>query len=250
MNEFLANDAARIALRLLLFVAVTGVAYGLTVAMGERRQVRGRLVGGGDTTEDAPDSPVQGLRAHDARGAWVALVTAIENAGIPLVDTKDETLRSRLVAAGYRQEYAPRAYSLLRLGLVVGLPIGIFGLMWIGGQRPSLIKLYVVGMVAALAGLYLPSLWVRARAARRQREIINGFPDALDLMLVCVEAGLALESAFDRVGKEVTLTPGQSWSEKPGDVHTVSRNASNDKPAKFVVFFLKDEGKPAVMAGP
>jgi quercetin dioxygenase-like cupin family protein len=51
-------------------------------------------------------------------------------------------------------------------------------------------------------------------------------------------------------GKEVTLTPGQSWSEKPGDVHTVSRNASTDKPAKFVVFFLKDAGKPAVMAGP
>jgi len=93
---------------------------------------------------------------------------------------------------------------LLRLGLVVGLPIGIFGLMWIGGQRPSLIKLYVVGMVAALAGLYLPSLWVRARAARRQREIINGFPDALDLMLVCVEAGLGLEAAFSRVGMEMT----------------------------------------------
>ena len=93
---------------------------------------------------------------------------------------------------------------MLRLGLVVGLPIGIFGLMWIGGQRPSLIKLYVVGMVAALAGLYLPSLWVRARAARRQREIINGFPDALDLMLVCVEAGLGLEAAFSRVGMEMT----------------------------------------------
>jgi quercetin dioxygenase-like cupin family protein len=51
-------------------------------------------------------------------------------------------------------------------------------------------------------------------------------------------------------GKEVTLTPGQSWSEKPGDVHTVSRNASQTKPAKFVVFMLKDAGKPAVIPGP
>lgn len=50
-------------------------------------------------------------------------------------------------------------------------------------------------------------------------------------------------------GKEVTLTPGHSWSEKPGDVHTVSRNASKDKPAKFVVFFLKDIGKRAVLPG-
>ena len=51
-------------------------------------------------------------------------------------------------------------------------------------------------------------------------------------------------------GKEVTLTPGQSWSESPGDVHAVSRNASKDKPAKFVVFMLKDAGKPAVIPGP
>ncbi len=50
-------------------------------------------------------------------------------------------------------------------------------------------------------------------------------------------------------GKEVTLTAGQSWSEAPGDIHTVSRNASNDKPAKFVVFMLKDAGKPAVIPG-
>lgn len=50
-------------------------------------------------------------------------------------------------------------------------------------------------------------------------------------------------------GKEVTLTAGQSWSESPGDIHTVSRNASNDKPAKFVVFMLKDAGKPAVIPG-
>ncbi|HEY0661924.1 MAG TPA: cupin domain-containing protein [Lysobacter sp.] len=51
-------------------------------------------------------------------------------------------------------------------------------------------------------------------------------------------------------GEEVTLTPGQTWSEKPGDVHTVSRNASQTKPAKFVVFLLKDVGKPAVIPGP
>lgn len=205
MNEFLASDATRIAMLLLLFVAVAGVAYGLVVIFGERREVRGRLASGGAGVSVAdPENPIEGLRAHDARGAWIALVTAIERAGIPLVDTKDESLRSRLVAAGYRQEYAPRAYSLLRLVLVIGLPVAIFGLMWISGSRPSVVKLYFIGMLAALAGLYFPSLWIRAKAARRQQEIINGFPDALDLMLVCVEAGLGLEAAFSRVGMEMT----------------------------------------------
>ena len=205
MNDFLANDAARIAMLLLLFVAVVGVAYGLVVILGERSEVRGRLVSGGAGASGGdPENPIEGLRTHDARGAWVALVTAIERAGIPLVDTKDESLRSRLVAAGYRQEYAPRAYSLLRLALVIGLPVAIFGLMWVSGNRPSVVKLYFIGMIAALAGLYFPSMWIRAKAARRQREIINGFPDALDLMLVCVEAGLGLEAAFSRVGMEMT----------------------------------------------
>ena len=127
---------SRIALLLLLFVAVAGVAYGLVVILGERSA--GARPAGQRTapsmSEGDPDNPIEGLRAHDARGAWVALVTAIEQAGIPLVDTKDESLRSRLVAAGYRQEYAPRAYSLLRLALVIGLPVAIFGLMWVSGS--------------------------------------------------------------------------------------------------------------------
>ena len=204
MTEFLANDAVRIAMLLLLFIAVVAVAFASVAGMGERREIRSRLVadrpsGGGDDIAIGA-----GLRAHDAQGAWIKLVTAIEKAGVPLVDTKDVNLRSRLVAAGYKLDSAPRVYSLVRLVTVVGLPITAFFLLWAAGVTPSLTKLYFIGMISALLGLYLPSLWVRARADRRQREIINGFPDALDLMLVCVEAGLGLESAFSRVGMEMT----------------------------------------------
>ncbi len=48
-------------------------------------------------------------------------------------------------------------------------------------------------------------------------------------------------------GKEVTLTPGQAFHEGPQDVHTVGRNASTTQPAKFVVFLIKDIGKPALL---
>jgi len=50
-----------------------------------------------------------------------------------------------------------------------------------------------------------------------------------------------------RGGKEVTLTPGQTFYEGPDDVHVVGRNASKTKPAKFVVFFVKDKGAPILM---
>ena len=205
MTEFLANDAVRIGLLALLFLGVVAVAFGLASTLGDRREMRERLVGGGPSGQphEMHESST-GLRIHDARSAWVQLVTAIEKAGIPLVDTKDATIRSRLVAAGYNADYAPRVYSLVRLALVIGLPIGLFGLMCAAGSAPSLIKLYFMGAIAALLGLYIPNLWIRAKADRRQRQIINGFPDALDLMLVCVEAGLGLEAAFSRVGMEMT----------------------------------------------
>jgi len=50
-----------------------------------------------------------------------------------------------------------------------------------------------------------------------------------------------------RGGKEVTVTPGQTFYEGPDDVHVVGRNASKTKPAKFVVFFVKDKGAPLVV---
>jgi quercetin dioxygenase-like cupin family protein len=50
-----------------------------------------------------------------------------------------------------------------------------------------------------------------------------------------------------RGGKEVTLTPGQTFYEGPDDVHVVGRNASQTKPAKFVVFFVKDKGAPVLV---
>ena len=69
-----------------------------------------------------------------------------------------------------------------------------------------MVKLYFTLVIAAAAGLYFPALFIRAKADRRQQALVNAFPDALDLMLVCVEAGLGLEAAFSRVGMEMTTS--------------------------------------------
>ena len=99
MTELLANDVARMALLVLLFIAVAAVAFGVALTVGEKREIQRRLSAGSTPSLDQEGiNPGAGLRVHDARGAWVALVSAIEKAGVPLVDTKDATLRSRLVA--------------------------------------------------------------------------------------------------------------------------------------------------------
>ena len=197
------NTTLRLLLLLLLFAGVVLGAYFSVQAFTARQLSRQRLLEDGPRTTG--ENYVMGsLRADAVESAWLKLVNSIEKSGLSLVDSKDQALRQKLARAGFTAPYAPRVYTLVRLVLVIGLPLLVFLLFWTTGSSPSLFKLYLSLMIAAAAGLYLPSLFVQAKADRRQRDLINGFPDALDLMLVCVEAGLGLESAFSRVGMEMT----------------------------------------------
>lgn len=185
-----------------LFALVAIGAYLATVAVSARQLSRRRLADGAELADHAIVGA--SLRSQQRETAWVKLVNGIEKAGLSLVDTRDQTMRKKLAAAGYTAPYAPRLYTLIRMVLVIGLPVLMFGILWATGSVPSLLKVYGIVVISALAGLYLPAVWIAAKADRRQQEIINGFPDALDLMLVCVEAGLAMDAAFARVGMEMT----------------------------------------------
>lgn len=195
------NPTLRLLLLALLFALVAVVAFYAAQAFGSRQVTRQRLLEG---SPSAGSVAMGSLRTDRVQSNWLKLVNSIEKRGLSLVDTKDAALRQKLIAAGFTADYAPRVYTLVRLVLVIGLPLLVLALMWSAGSSPGIFKLYFSLTIAAAFGLYGPSLFVRARADRRQQELINGFPDALDLMLVCVEAGLGLEAAFSRVGMEMT----------------------------------------------
>lgn len=203
IDLFAENPALRTLLLLLLFTIVAVVVFYAGQAMGTRQVTRGRLM---DSSGGQSAQTMGSLRADRTESTWLKLVNSIERRGLSLVDTKDAALRQKLIAAGFTAEYAPRVYTLLRLILVVGLPAIALLLMWAGGSTPGIVKLYFTLIISAALGLYVPNLFIRARADRREQELINGFPDALDLMLVCVEAGLGLEAAFSRVGMEMTTS--------------------------------------------
>jgi tight adherence protein C len=194
----------RMFLLALLFSVVAAAAYLFAQGIGVRQLARRRLAEGAFAASATPT--LGSLRAERIESAWLKLVNSIERKGLSLVDTKDETLRRKLVAAGYEATFAPRVYTLVRLVLVISLPLLALLFFWSTGSSPSMLKLYMTFVAAAAMGLYVPAIFVRARADRRQREIVNAFPDSLDLMLVCVEAGLGLEAAFSRVGMEMTTS--------------------------------------------
>jgi tight adherence protein C len=195
------NGVLRLLLLILLFAVVAAGAYFVAQAFGSRQLARRRLLEPATTGGGA--AAMGSLRAERIESAWLRLVNSIEKRGLSLVDTKDAALRQKLIAAGYPEPYAPRLYTLIRLVLVLGLPILLLALYWVTESTPGVIRLYLTLVLAAAMGLYVPAIYIRARADRRQRELVNGFPDALDLMLVCVEAGLGLEAAFSRVGMEM-----------------------------------------------
>ncbi|SLJ88758.1 type II secretion system F family protein [Novosphingobium mathurense] len=201
MVEFVANNALiRNFLLLLIFALVVGVTLAVMLATSKRSRVRTKLEVIG--RESVSSQSASSLR-RSSEDAWSRLVMRIEKAGLNLSDTKSDALTEQMQAAGFESPAAARVYTLVRLVLVIVLPTALIGALLLSGSDVSYMKLYFIGTFCAVMGLYVPNIYVRARAASRRREVLNGFPDALDLMLVCVEAGLGLEAAFDRVGREM-----------------------------------------------
>ena len=204
MLDFISNnDPARLAALVVIFLVAAIGAFAVMNSLALRDVARRRLAGG-ETSDTDVRLPGGSLRSHQAEGTWLRLVNAIEKSGVSLGDGKDDKLRKKLAAAGFPAPHAPRVFALVRLVLVIGLPVLTLILLWLGELQPARSSLYLILLWAAAVGLYGPALFIRIRADRRRRAILNAFPDALDLLLVCVEAGLGLEAAFARVGMEMT----------------------------------------------
>jgi tight adherence protein C len=196
---------SRTTILVLVFLAVLVPTLVIAGVINSRAAVRRRL---DERLTPAAAEGVAGasLRRTEGDQAWVKLVNSIEKGGMSLADTNDQKLRAKLVAAGFDNPAAPRLFTFIRLAMTLGLPLGFVVISYASGNPPTLLKLYLFGSLFAVMGLYLPNLFITAKADRRKQQIINGFPDALDLMLVCVEAGLGLEAAFSRVGNEMIRT--------------------------------------------
>lgn len=114
-----------------------------------------------------------------------------------------EALQSGLIRAGIR---TPNATMLFLGAKVVGA--AVCGIGWITVNfalaRP-IGSAIMSGLVAGLVGFYLPTIWLWARGEERKGRIQSALPDALDLLVVCVEAGLGLTAAIERVGREITV---------------------------------------------
>jgi tight adherence protein C len=114
-------------------------------------------------------------------------------------------VKLKLVQAGYRGKNAVRSYYFFQFVLGMGLLLVgiILAIVKVSTGQPSTTNLAMTILIPAFVGYYLPKYWVTKRQQQRQQEIENGFPDSLDMMLVCVEAGQSLDQSILRVSKEI-----------------------------------------------
>ena len=121
----------------------------------------------------------------------------------PAGDWDQSPLRVKFFNAGIRNDDA----NLVYFGAKTLLPLGFSALAFMAFrtvEQSNLTLLFYV-MVFAMLGCYLPNILLRFKIKRRQREIFENFPDAADLMLVCIEAGLGLDAGLTKVAEEIQI---------------------------------------------
>jgi tight adherence protein C len=117
-----------------------------------------------------------------------------------------EELRDKLKMAGLRGQAPLVAYMFFRAVMPIILTlVALFYLFVVltNLQYPPIIK-FVMALGVGFLGFYLPNMFLENLTQRRQTSIRSAFPDALDMLLICVQAGMSVEAAFGKVAKEIT----------------------------------------------
>jgi tight adherence protein C len=114
--------------------------------------------------------------------------------------------RLKFLRAGIRYENANASFWGNKILLMLSLPLIFLALrIWVF-QLMTYQMTLLCGVLIALLGFYLPDIWLRQKTDKRKIELLHALPDALDLLVICVEAGMGLDSAIYRVAQETKLT--------------------------------------------
>jgi tight adherence protein C len=185
---------------ILSFLIVAGVTFLAGMALlrwwpdVQRERLSAPSAGGGSASI---------LRWKDEPGtAWERTAERIGRTVAGSPEAAPSKYRQRLLWAGF---YEPRAV-LLFLGAKVGLAIlagsGYFLYSLLVLRVVAVPRLLAISVILAVIGFFLPDFWLRNRIKARQREISHALPDVLDLLMVCVEAGMGLDAAVARVAEQ------------------------------------------------
>jgi tight adherence protein C len=148
---------------------------------------------------------VRGEHAASPAGATVdALAAGLGGWIVPKDAKKRRSIAAKLQQAGYRSPVAYRRFLAAKVLAMAGVPLAIIAFGMVTRVFPfALALLYALAAVGL--GYIMPDAWLARRVRHRQARLRRGLPDALDLMVVCTEAGLGLNAAIQRVSDEIDV---------------------------------------------
>jgi tight adherence protein C len=202
INGFMGGDSSTMMVSAFVFLSAAALAFGMMAVAQVRFAVKRRASEISSSTPGSVDDDPRSLR-YASKVATQRLIdyttrhySTEKNAG----ETKE--LRRRMIQAGFLDARAPAFFFLARAAAAIVLGVAAFFVMPMVLQ-PESAMMWPSVFVGGIAGYFGPNFYLSRRIATRQVEHRAGFPDFMDLLVVCADAGLSMEAALDRVGREL-----------------------------------------------
>ena len=190
------------ALAALVVVSVALIVYALLPNRKQEEQetIRRRMTG-----KKSSENSIEGLRLQAKESMAKKMMQKVAPIAVRPVMPKNaeemSKLRIKMSNAGFRKENAPTLFLASKTILAGGL--ALVALTYAVAQGYGVQQLFGIAIFAAGIGFMAPNFWLNSAASKRVGKIRDGLPDSLDLMVITVESGLALDAALQRVGDEL-----------------------------------------------
>src|SRR5471030_331625 len=219
------NDNASLMMALLVFLAAGTMAFPVMAFARVRGSVKRRTSHILDESERQAN-PKRSLRYSSLK----AVAQLIKYTTKHYSSTNDEhmkVLRRRLIPAGIDDPRGVAFFFIARTALAVGIAAAVFA------ARPMLAShgttfFWLMVIVGGIAGYVGPSMYIDRRISTRKEEHRAGFPDFMDLLVVCADSGLSMEAALERVGREL----GDSYPSLSTNIHMTNLETRAGRPLK------------------
>ncbi|KIL99711.1 Type II/IV secretion system protein TadC associated with Flp pilus assembly [Paramagnetospirillum magnetotacticum MS-1] len=192
-----------------LAAAASVLALALPLLARDRRAARIKAVSGRrrELSERQKADLDQARGSGRRRGAMPQRRVALMRAVIDRLKLQDlmeaKALKAKLAQAGWRGQAAPLTFIFARVALpVLLLALGLIYATTLFDEQPLMIRAMILAVAMGAGGL-LPNIWLANAVQKRQLALGRAFPDALDLIVICVDAGLSVETALGRVTEEM-----------------------------------------------
>jgi len=207
----LMNDDSML-MELLVFLATGTLAFAVMAFAQVRNAVKRRASGIGDANGQVATSS-RSLRYASLQAVTQLLEYTTKHYGTGNNENM-KILRRRLIQAGIYDSRAVAYFFIARTVLAVATAAAMFVLLtFLAAKSGSFFWLMVI--VGGIAGYVGPSMYIDKRISRRKMEHRAGFPDFMDLLVVCADSGLSMEAALERVGREL----GDSYPSLSANIH-------------------------------